>query len=345
MEQHYHLGELQFETALSKKDDFLTLIIMIMKKTTLLLLIAPLMLFSCKKDHSAATKPAGKQYKVVFNVANFTQKQGSTFALRRQTNALAVDSLQNIGTYLDVLYYYVFDSNGYLLHRKAQDSTLCDAFGIINDSLKTGTYIIVMAAGKKGLTGTPGVPGVSTANSYVTYGSIDWQDTFFTEFQFTVAGDDVSQDVTLHRIVTKVELNVTDAIPSNANSITLGVWAEFPGYHFDYPDPDGLPDTLYSTVIIPPSAKGKPGFTFDKILGNQLALFNITITCRDAAGNIIAAAHVNDVQCDANKKTILSGNLFGGGTGPDSQTFQVKADTAWSNTTNQASFSLRRKNF
>ena len=115
---------------------------------------------------------------------------------------MAVGDTVGLEPYLDVLFYYVFDSNGDWVHHAMQDSTFCDQFGIINDSLQNGTYTIIIAAGKTGLQDSNGGAGTTIAQSYVTYGGIDWQDTFFKRFSITITGSDVNQAVVLNRIVT-----------------------------------------------------------------------------------------------------------------------------------------------
>lgn len=301
-----------------------------MNRTLLFLSAVALFFVSCKKEYSASTAPSGKKYAVALNVSNFSAYRASFsspthgLSVRHRSATLAVGDTVGVSTYFDVLYYYVFDSSGHLVHRVMQDSTMCDRFGLITDSLQSGTYTIVMAAGKSGL---QGISGGTFAQSNITYGGIDWQDTFFKEFSISVSGSDINQTVLLSRIVTKLELNLLDAIPSNANTIVLGVYPEFPQYQFDNPNPAGAPDTLFTTINIPAAAKGKTGFTYDKILGNQLALFSVSVVCKDVSGHVIGSAHASNVQCNANEKTILSGDLFSApATG---QSFTVKIDTAW----------------
>lgn len=304
-----------------------------MNRTLLFVAVVALLFVSCKKEHSASTSPSGKKYAVALNVSNFSVYRASfslsphALSIKHRTTTLAVGDTLGVSNYLDLLYYYVFDSGGHMVHRVMQDSTMCDRFGLITDSLQSGTYTIVIAAGKAGLQGTPNGSGVTIAQSNITYGGIDWQDTFFKEFTISVGGSDINQTVLLNRIVTKLELNLLDAIPSNANTIVLGVYPEFPQYQFNNPNPAGTSDTLFTTIDIPAGAKGKTGFTYDKILGNQLALFSISVVCKDISGHVIGSAHASNVQCDANEKTILSGDLFSSpATG---QSFTVKVDTAW----------------
>ena len=304
-----------------------------MKKSLPLLFLVLICFFGCKKDHSSIIKSSEKRYKVSLNVSNFEQ-QRAEFSLKHQIQSVKHTTSDTVGvsTYLDVLYYYVFDQGGHIVNEIAQDSTMAN-FGLISDSLQTGTYNVILAAGKSGLGATPGVPGLNISRAYISYGGIDWEDTFFEKFTLEVGTGNLDRDVTLHRIVSKLELNILDAIPDSVSTINMDVWAEFPKYVFDFPNPGGTPDTLHICTRVSTSALGKPGFTFDKIVGNQLALFNITITARDACNHIIAEAHVNNVQSDPNKKTVLSGKLFNNPPASSPQSFTVKIDTAWGATT------------
>jgi len=312
-----------------------------MKKIIPLLLIAPLFLFSCKKDHSASSGPSGKKYPVTFNVTNFAQQKGVFAVSRQTTNSVKTDDvLTDVGGYLDVLYYYVYDNNNNFVHKIAQDSTMSN-LGTVTDTLPLGTYKIIIAAGKKGLV-SANESNLFQAN--IGYGSIDWQDTFFDSFAYTVTNASNNQDVIMHRIVTELELNLTDTIPANANTITMAVYPEFTDYLIGQLVQSGIEDTLKTTITIPSSAKGKAGFTFDKIYGNgnQNTGYDVELTAMDASNHIIGSAHVTNVQSGQGQRTVLSGKLFNSTASGSPQSFQVKVDTAWSTTINQVSFSLRR---
>lgn len=308
-------------------------------KNTLFIAIFAFLIFSCTKEHSANTISSAKKYKVSFNIANFVSQQGvfslkqHNYAISHQAGGPVSASLTDVGDYLDVLYYYVFDSNGYVVSRLKQDSTAAN-FGNITDSLKVGHYTVIIAAGKKGL-----VPTVSTLpNSYINYSGFNWQDTFYINLPFDVSSPNISQDVTLKRIVGKVELQLLDAIPSNAYRITLNVYPEYDRYNFNEPGAGVFrTDTVGITHILTPSDKGHTGFTLDKIIGNTFSNCTVTITCKDASGKIIAQAKTPGVSIAANAKTLLLGNLFAGSNAV-TQSFQVKIDTAWNSTPINSSF-------
>jgi hypothetical protein len=307
-----------------------------MKKAVLLSSIMLLFLFSCKREHSASTTtPHGKKYPVTFNVANFLSHQ-TNFAIKHGANHLA-DTVDASASGADVLYYFVYDQFGAYAHNFLimQDSTNAN-FGIITDSLPAGNYEIAFVAGKKGLQ-INNYGRVASAG--FTYGGTKWQDTFWDDFNLTVGTSGVSQNVTLKRVVGKLEIDLTDAIPANADSLKINVNPEtnsmWVNAGFSMGPPSGVVN--YSEKI-PASAIGTTNFTMDRLIGNTEVPFTVTITCTNTSNAIIGTATVDNVSVQANMKTILSGNLFGGTPPANSQSFTVKVDTAWSSTVNHTGF-------
>jgi hypothetical protein len=310
-----------------------------MKKALLFSAIAALLFFSCKKNHSASTGPSGKKYPVTFNVTNFITSHGG-FAIRHGANNLS-DTVSVASSGADLLYYLVYDQFGKTVHNfpTVQDSTNAN-FGTVTDSLPAGSYQVVFVAGKKGLQ----VTGAGqTASAIFGYGGTKWQDAFWDGINVTVGANGVSQDVTLKRVVGKLEVDITDAIPANADSLEINVNPESDSRQIT----DGLPNGQPAGVVdyrekIPASAIGTTNFTMDRLIGNTAIPFTVVITARDASNAVIGSATVNNVSVTSNMKTILSGNLFGGTPPANSQTFTVKVDTAWNSTTTQVNFGLRK---
>ena len=309
-----------------------------MKKALFIIAIAALVFSSCKKDNYAA-KPAGKKYKVTFNVTNFSSKQ-SAFALRRPGPSSA-GTLPSLDTYFDVLYYVVWNTEKSAIEEVVQDSTMSN-MGTITDALPAGDYRISIVAGKNGLVIDDNFFG---ANDF-GYGGNSWQDTFFASFQLTVGTDNISQNVTLNRVVGKLEVTLLDNIPANAANITISTDQEaygldlWQGFYFFGPT-----EGVSFMVAIPDSAKGKPNFTIDRLIGNCSGDgFPLNIVCTAADNSVIASTTVQNVYCQANQKTIISGDLFSALPVTNStQQFTTKIDTAWGTGTTQASFSLRTK--
>ena len=306
-----------------------------MKKLVILLFVASFffLFFSCKKEHSGAvTTPAGKKYAVTFNVLNFTQKQ-TTFALRHKASHLA-DTLTNLNTYFDVLYYMVYDQpypNPPTII--TQDSTMSN-MGTIVDSLAPGSYKVIILAGKKGLGYTE--PERLTDATY-GYGG-KWQDAFYYTANVTVGSGSTNFAVTLQREVGKLELNIFDNIPATADSLSFTINPELTDkiLNSGFNDYGSTQQVITFTEAIPAGAKGKPNFVMDRIIGNTYLPFTVTIVCKTASNQILGTAIANNVSCVANQRTILSGNLFSGSS--STQSFTAKIDTAWNSNSNQYNF-------
>jgi hypothetical protein len=310
-----------------------------MKKLLFILMMAPFILFSCKKEHGLSLKTsAAKKYAVTIRVANFTLKH-TNYALRTKAIHLASssDTLTNLASYVDKLYYVVLDSNFNVVKTIAQDSTMAN-MGVITDSLSAGHYQIAMVAGKKGL---EVVTNPSLGNFY-DYAGKAWQDTFWGTFAIIVGDHDISLTPTLNRVVGKLEVTILDNMPANADSLFISVDGDAT-QTFLLDSAFFTSQTTTFPVFIPASAKGQPNFTVDRLIGGIDFGFNVTITCKDAGGNVIKSVTASSIVINPNEKTILSGDLFTGSGGSGStQSFTAKADTAWNSTPNQVSFSLRR---
>lgn len=309
-----------------------------MKKVFLLTAVPLLLLFSCKKENARTANTPSTKYKVTFNVVNFKIGK-STFALRPKGKTLASsDTLTTLNTYFDELDYIVYDDLRNTVKRKIQDSTMTN-MGTITDSLPPGTYRISIVAGKKGLAIRD---NFFTDNDY-GYGGNSWQDTFFDTFMITISSASVNQNVTLNRSVGKLELQVLDTMPVNADSLVLTVYQD--AYSQDLFS--GVPMAGFVTsrfsVPVPASAKGKPNFIMDRLVGSFDS--PVTITCKKTDNTVIASKGVQDVNFSPNERTILSGDLFTAlASHNSSQTFTTKIDTAWdSDPVNGGHFSVTKQ--
>jgi hypothetical protein len=304
-----------------------------MKKTLFLVAIAAIIFSSCKKEHGLTTKTSStKKYAVNIQVSNFTASHAN-FALRTKGSHLASsDTLTDLASYVDLLYYVVLDGNYKIVKTIVYDSTYCSAMGTITDSLPAGNYNIAIVAGKKGL-----AVATSSVATYYNYGGNPWQDTFWSLFPLTVGNQDASLTTTLNRVVGKLEVTLLDNIPANADSLFISVAGD--AFEKDIRTPLSFDQkTTRFAVGIPASAKGKPNFTIDRLLGAIEAGVDVTITCNDAGGHAINSITAYTVIIHTNQKTILSGNLFNNSS---PQSFTAKVDTAWSSGITQVGFSLK----
>jgi hypothetical protein len=310
-----------------------------MKKALLYVLLMPIAFFSCKKDHS--TKPnnvvnnSGKYYKVNINLAGFTQTILNSVNSKKTNAITPLDPSDTSNTdTLSLLYYYVYvGNNASYLHSKVLHANH-GVFAEITDSLKVSNYDIIIVAGKNGLTYHD---TLSSRSSYYNYNLADnnlnaptswpfstWHDTFATEFTIVLTGGDTTVNVTLPRVVGNLEVNITDAIPANTDHISMNIANVVQSALGGPLHASGGPPFYFlkaSTLVyqqpVPAVSKGTTNYTFDNILcaAGTTEPMTVEIMAYDSSNNLIGDAVVNNVTLTANEKTILTGNLFGGGQG------------------------------
>ena len=303
-----------------------------MKKAILLLLGAVAFCSSCKKDQKKGPVMPAKIYKLNFNISGFSQTISNSALKNVQSTALKTNATTGVNGYLDLLYYYVFHSDGTkgFVHSLIQDSTYSN-FGNISDSLVAGAYTIMVAAGKPGLnsnlnTSEPGGATLNGTNFIYYQGSgsayAQWKDTFYGQIDINVAGNS-TQDLVLNRIVAQLQVHITDAIPASATSISIAVSQDDLTFLMYSQTPSTLTRQVYSNTI-PAAAKGKTDYTFSNLIGNTATPVVVTINCYDATNKVLGSAVVTNVICQKNKRTILTGRLFG-----SDNNFTVSLNDTW----------------
>lgn len=306
-----------------------------MKKIHLytLLLVAST-LFTCKKDHSNTSKPNAneKKYKIAFSLSDFSQViTGSAGKL--QNNAVVSDPAI-IRSMFDVIYLQVGDSSGRFVGKRYSGKAYTT--GSITDSLGSGKYVIRICAGQTGLKGP--LASDITYNIYPPAG-VDadatpaaWGDTFYKSFLLTVNNADVNLNVTLERIVGRIEVDIKDVLPLDAYSFNMTVVND--AFEYDYkgiPIFSGLQPKTFTTnaVIIPDSSKIKSNFKFRYITANTTTTHPLTFTlfCKRKDGSVIAQRQFPATTVQKNQSKVFTGNFFG--TANNNAGFQVSIDTRW----------------
>lgn len=323
-----------------------------MKRIIVGLITVCIIFISCKKDHSKDGNPDTAAHKIAYKVG-FSQ-QTANFQINNSkplvtsatnTQALVPASLSDD---VDVIYYAVYDSQGNNVHIIKQTSSQA-GFGTYTDNLHSGTYTLVVAAGKNGLllgpdslatTGSKLSKDVISYGGYITrigdiiYNSFN-KDAFYKKITLTVSNTDASQTINLDRITSKLTVNINDAIPVGANYLSVNL-SNYPAVKFyigsgttpPY-DSFSLPsraiaDTLKSTDI------GTTNFRINAIL-LYTAPMTVNLSCSDLH-NIIDQKIIQNVICERNVQTILSGNLFGGAGTHSTWGFTATIDTSWNST-------------
>lgn len=292
-----------------------------MKKLLLYAALISIFFFSCKKEQKGTVRQTQKKYTVKFNVADFSQQIVGLIYGKQQVNSL--QTLSNpLDSTIDILYYIVYDSTGKLISQITQTSGQSN-FGNISDQLQAGTYQVNFGGGKTGLLVNPwlsgGLDGYRNFHYQNQLSNIPpWAgDFFFKQLNLTVSGGDISQNVSLDRVTAKLTINIQDALPSNADHIIIKVSAEYYDFPFGISNLSqyGAPGLINPTFAIPSSAIGTTNYKMSMLMMNTVTPFTVTIDCFDSGYNLIGEAIVNNVSLQPDTQTILSGKLFGSGTG------------------------------
>jgi len=281
-----------------------------MKRILLSSLVLLLALVSCKKDNETSDPGAVKKYAVALNITGFSQ------VTRNFDGKTAQDTLRD---YVQHLSYFVFNSTQGLIKRIDQQAS-DSSFGLILDSLSSGTYTIALIGSYNEIYIGPSVLG----SDYVAYFDLPGTDVFYRKTIITVNGN-VNQQLSMDRVVAKVKVTITDAIPAAANKLFIHPRVS--------PDPPaetggGLPAGLIlSTGEITAGTRGSSSYhpyaiALDSLIGitNYTTEFYILtdgpkqitvgLMTTNTTGGTLTEKNVLNVNIDANKRTVLTGKLF-----------------------------------
>ncbi|RVT99747.1 hypothetical protein EOD41_14985 [Mucilaginibacter limnophilus] len=270
-----------------------------MNKFLFFLLAVILTSIACKKNESNRPTSTDKTYTVTFNTTQNSDGNQKLMgkALRKNSTASAAAS---------TLYYIVTDTaslNPTVLRTISQDSA-SNNFGMIVDHLPAGHYMVYIVAGQQGLS------LYSTAVQYATNSAnIAWSDTFAARVPLTITNADVNQSVSLERIVAQLQVNINDALPSNAHSFAITVTNEYRYYDCHTQKPSG-PAAQRFNNIIPVDRLGQANYNFGYIILNTYAPIKIRLICLSASGDTLADKTINNIKLVKNKRTVLSGSMF-----------------------------------
>ncbi len=282
-----------------------------------------LFLFSCKKnDQSPAPEPPTEKIPVKFTVADFNQKVTDLDARKAPGNN--PDNLRDsLYPGIDFLYYKAYAATGtYQLYSEKTQilQTNNVDFGIITDSLPAGKYIVVLVGSTSPVYFEHPDP-ISFWQSRLNFKTPSGElrkmpDLFYKRLTIDVAPNTPLPDsgITLPRMVGKLEVVVTDALPGDSIAISIS----YESYRFNLERGVGTDDYM------PKGISRKDVKTFSDYVLNHDFPFTVTINALDRSTGAVRTKSVNMVYCYKNKKTTLSGNMFTTATG-----FKVSVDDGW----------------
>ncbi|WP_158827266.1 FimB/Mfa2 family fimbrial subunit [Mucilaginibacter lacusdianchii] len=301
---------------------------------------------SCKKDskNTNTDKPAEKLYPVTFGVSSFTQNS-IPLSVGKQTNTIVTTATSTLKDTLDVLYYYLVDADGKVRSHIQQTSSASN-FGTIKDSVAAGTYTVVFTGGKSGLQGinnTPVIPASAPLANNITFTYntsspgqyiAPWQDFFYKKFTVQIPTNNSNKQINLDRVVAQLQVVIKDALPANVASVAVFISNDLYDQNLLNLKTTGSENSR-TFKMLTETEKGKSNYTLTTYTMAYGAPFKVTINCYDNNGGLLISKQVDDVTAQANKRTILSGNLFTPST--SSNAFNVSVNVQW-NATNVIGF-------
>ena len=212
---------------------------------------------------------------------------------------------------------WLFDYvDGTLVQTLHQVSTDAD-FGTPAPILSYGEHRIYFVVSRGG---SPVING-----TVISWGSI--RDTFWKSMSVTVGGASASAySVALDRVVTKLKITATDAVPDGTATVVVlpGKW--YAGLDYLTGQPADMRDSEEMSVAVPDSYVGTTGMavSFFGLSTSAEWTTPLTVSARDADNDIIGMVNVAAAPFMANRATEFSGSLFS-----TSGTFTITLNDEW----------------
>ncbi len=303
--------------------------------------ISLLTLFSCSKNETTPqTKPnpikETELHQVKFTVQGFSQ------TYRPFETKASTKTQTNKSNPIDNIFYVLLDNQN--LPIDTFSSKIVDSKSKLDLNLQNGEYTL-RAMGYKDLSDIYKIykkyKQTNLLYRSITFNNIkstEIGDTFILEKKFQVSRDTAFAGLTLKRFNAKLEINILDRIPSNANHIEIATKGEISAYYFfSESSPSFLTfqnSSLLSTVSTIYSLRGQSNQTIstnilppDQDWSNFKEVFTpVKINVYDVNGKVIITRDILDVKIKPNTITRLSGNLFENLTKDKSSSFAITVD-------------------
>ena len=267
--------------------------------------VAVAMLTGCSKD---VTEEIAGAKKVSFDV------QGNWNSPVFTRGSLSADGKEMTDLWL---FDYV---DGVLVQTLHQVSTDAD-FGTPAPTLSYGEHRIYFVVSRGG---SPVING-----TVISWGSV--RDTFWKSMAVSVGGASASAySVALDRVVTKLKITATDAVPDGTATVVVlpGTW--YAGIDYLTGQPADMRDNEEMSVAVPDSYVGTTGLAVSFFGFSSAAEWTtpLTVSARDADNDIIGMVNVAAAPFMANRATEFSGSLFST-SGAFTITLNDEWDTPW----------------
>ena len=210
--------------------------------------------------------------------------------------------------------------DGTLVQQLHQSDNTATDFGTPTLNLSMGTHHIYFVASR-------GVGAVLNTTTHVlTFTSV--RDTFWKDYAITITSGTSSgnRSVTLDRIITKLKLMFTDAIPEGAATFNVTPSSWHYGVDYTTGEPSEVTADGTITVNIPSSEIG--------VVNESVSIFgfssatewttNIAINCKSANDAVLGSATITSAPFVRNRVSEYTGQLFG-----DNGGMTLSLNAAW----------------
>lgn len=198
--------------------------------------------------------------------------------------------------------------DGTLVQQIHQDDNTAEDFGKPVMNLAYGVHQVYFVASR----GT--APTLNVGEH-----SIVWErpsDTFYKDYEVNVvATSNGNRAVTLERVVTKLRLTFTDAIPENATTINITPATWYKGLDYVTGEPCAVAESQTTTINIPSTSIGQTGVSASMFSVSAATEWttDVTISSKTAEDAVLGTATLSAVPLKANRVSDYSGPLFSAG--------------------------------
>ena len=273
-----------------------------MKRLKFLAAIAALSLAACSTDEPAAEseKEETKTVDVTFEV----RPDGWTITKEpMKTRALTADGK-------DMSDIWVLDYVADTLYQQKHQSSTDDDFGTVSMTLPVGSHHIYFVA-SRGQN-----PVLDTDAETITFSKV--LDTFYKDLELNVqATTNGAQAVNLDRVVTKLKLQFTDAIPDGAATFNVTPATWYFGINYTTGNPSTASVSKTTTINVPASSIGKTD-EYLNLFGFSSATewtTDITFNCKKSDNTVLGAATITSASFKRNRVSTYAGPLFSSNSG------------------------------
>ncbi|MCF6407188.1 FimB/Mfa2 family fimbrial subunit [Chitinophaga filiformis] len=314
-----------------------------MRKLFLAVCALSLSLIACKKD-TAPVKPVttDNEKRVALNIrANDFLQQVEPLPGSRTVGIAGALRDSVLAAKVQHLYYILYDDAGNRLKFLHQDANVTENFGSFYDTAAPGYYKMVLLASQSPLdvNADSQLSASSFALPVTGSGEIEnMPDIFYSKNNVWVP-DDYGNDamilnMTLDRIVGNLQVNILDMPQpgSGDTSVAIKITPEAFTFFLD-------PGTTYvgAADIFNAKLNRVNLNVFSAYVLNTVTPFTVTINYVDPTTGQPQTKVIHNVSCYKNRRTILSGYLYGG-SAPENPGIKLFLLDAWDNNENKVEF-------